>query len=85
MAAYLADVSEHKPDIRARAKRYCGTINTSYDGRSGVLAAALLTSLMSGDQVDESLWKRIRGVELEAYSLADDDPTLVTVARSVGD
>jgi hypothetical protein len=67
----IEEISRSKPSVRAKAKLYCTTIGTRYDGHSGELAAVLIQSLVSGAQVDRSIWKRIPDIGLEAFELAD--------------
>lgn len=68
----IEEISRSKPSVRAKAKLYCATVGTPYDGHSGELAAALIQSLVSGAQVDRSIWKRIPDIGLEAYELEGD-------------
>ncbi|MBU1858244.1 MAG: hypothetical protein KKC28_14800 [Verrucomicrobia bacterium] len=65
----IKEISRSKPSVRAKAKLYCATVGTHYDGHSGELAAALIQSLVSGAPVDRSIWKRIPDIGLEAYEL----------------
>jgi len=69
-ADFLRTVFEHKPNVRLKAKAYCATVGTEYDGRSTELASGIINSLVSDGKVDISRWKRISGVNLEAYELA---------------
>jgi hypothetical protein len=66
---YLREVAHKKPAVRTKAKLYCATIGTCYDGHSADLAAALIQSFRSGAVLDVSIWKRIPGINLEAYTL----------------
>jgi len=68
----IEEISVSKPPVWAKAKLYCATVGTRYDGHSDELAAALIQSLVSGAQVDRSIWKRIPDIGLEAYELEDD-------------
>jgi len=66
----LRKLQDEKPSIRSRAKRYCDTIGTEFEGRSSEIAARLVTQLAAGN-VDMSGWRRITDVEyLEAYRLS---------------
>lgn len=58
-----------KPSVRERARIYCATIGTVYDGRSAELACNLIRSLTSRVDADDSIWMRIPDTKLEAYQL----------------
>lgn len=68
----LKEISKIKPSVREKAKLYCATVGMRYDGHSGELAAALIQSLVSGAQLNPSIWKRIPNINLEAYELNTD-------------
>ncbi len=74
---YLREVSANKPSVRIRARRYCATVGTRYEGHSGELAAALIQALVSGSQVSLEGWRQIPNIGLEAYELIGDDPLAV--------
>jgi len=65
----IRKLSQNKPSIRIKAKRYCATVSTRYDGHSSELASMLIQAFVSGNQVNLCEWKRIPGIELEAYEL----------------
>lgn len=71
-------ISKSKPLVRMKARVYCATVGTRYDGRSGELAAELLQSLASSTQVNESIWKRIPDIGLDAYGPDDMGELTVT-------
>jgi len=62
--------------IRRKAKAYCSTVGTSYDGSSSELAARLIKSLLSGDQAGMEGWDRIRDARVEAYELINKENNL---------
>jgi hypothetical protein len=66
----LKELLQLKPSIRMKARSYCATVGTPYDGRSSELASAIANDVVSNGQVNMSRWQRIAGVELEAYELA---------------
>ncbi len=71
-------LTEEKPDVRRKARRFVATVGSSYDGRSGELAAGLMEILTMGlpgvgDGRDAPEgWRRVSGVGLEAYELAEE-------------
>ena len=67
----VRQLSQHKPNVRSRAKPFVATVGTPFDGRSGELAAELVGDLSSGREVGRGGWNRISGVQLEAYELAE--------------
>ena len=72
LTSYLDVVFQKKPDgTRNRAKYYCATIDTKYDGYSCEMASTLLDNISSFDNIDYSIWERVTGVSLEAYQLSN--------------
>lgn len=81
LCEYIADASAvvrrlevlqgDKPSVRQKARLYCATVGTAYDGRSCELAARLLQEIAAGGTPDLSRWRRVPGVGLEAYQLSD--------------
>ena len=41
----IKEICQSKPSVRTKAKLYCATIGTCYDGRSGELAGAMIQKL----------------------------------------
>ncbi len=66
--AYLADLRQHKPDIRSKAQRYCATINSSYDGRSTQLTCDVIRSVLGQNNLENWVPVATDG-QLEAYRL----------------
>ena len=55
---------------RIRAKRYCATLGTHYEGRSTELTLELLNQILSGRCIIPDAWHKIEEtVNLEAYEL----------------
>ena len=67
----IIDLENNKTNIREKAKRYCATIGTSYDGRSSELASNIIMQIISKNKVNGKKWKRIEGVNIEAYQLME--------------
>ena len=63
----LNALSQGKPSVRMRAKPYCATLGTRHHGGSSELAGSLIERVLLQGQAELSEWKRIPGVELEAY------------------
>jgi dUTPase len=61
---------QHKQYIRDRAKGFCATIDTPYDGQSAILASEIIVNVTQGNMGFLSKWKRISGLPIEAYELA---------------
>jgi len=65
----LRKLQNEKPSIRVRAKRYCDTLDTEFEGKSSEIAAEFISQVAAGD-IDMSRWRKITDVEyLEAYRL----------------
>jgi hypothetical protein len=58
------------PSVRERAKWYCDTVGTAFDGKSARLAVGLLGEVIRSGEVAREGWTRIEGLRhLEAYRL----------------
>lgn len=66
-------ISQNKPSVRMKARRYCATIGTRYDGHSSELASTLIQELVSGNKVSLKEWKRIPNIGLESYEFVHDE------------
>lgn len=64
---HLQSVENSKPYVRHRAKYYCHTINTPFDGRSAGLAASLLNQLSEECDPEEKGWARMPIQEITAF------------------
>ena len=61
-------LKESYPNVRQRAKYYCDTIGTKYDGRSTELASDLIKKISLGIKIDSGIWEPILDLEnLQAY------------------
>ena len=67
----LTKLTQCKPNIRERAKPYCATIHTAFDGRAHQLVKGLLESLVTTGAVSYGNWQRLHGYSLTGYQLAD--------------
>ncbi len=66
---------EGKPPVRHRARRYCATIGTAYDGRSATLAAEVITDVIRTGTLRLEGWRRVDALKpLAVYELADIEP-----------
>ncbi len=66
----LADLRQHKPDIRNKAQRYCATVNSSYDGRSTQLTCDVINNMLNQTTQPLENWTPVEtGGQLEAYRL----------------
>jgi len=71
----LKDLCRHKPPVRHRARIYCATIGTQYDGQSSGLIGNIVGQVASTGTVGLAGWRRIQGTELEAYEpVAETEP-----------
>ena len=55
----LNKLRKGKPNIRYRAKYYCSTINTKYDGRSTELAVNIINQVIQNGEIDLSNWRKL--------------------------
>lgn len=67
LCLYIKTVINDKPYVRQKAKRYCTTINTCHDGKSGYLASELIQALLSNNQDIWHVWKKISDSKLDVY------------------
>jgi hypothetical protein len=65
----LISLMDSKPFIRDKAKVYCESVGTAYDGYSGKLASELIMQLIKYGSINLEHWKRVEGISLEAYTL----------------
>ncbi len=65
----LKELAAHRPPVRHRARRYCATADTEYEGRSAELACHLIEELARQGQINLDDWQRVSGSALEAYEL----------------
>ncbi|MBK8905699.1 MAG: hypothetical protein IPM53_31240 [Anaerolineaceae bacterium] len=71
----LLNLSSHKPDIRHRAKRFCATIGTRYDGRSQFIASQLIESIAANHPSAPEEWQKVEEIkELDVYRLVNEAP-----------
>ena len=63
----LRELMVFRPSIRHRAKTYCVTIDTPYDGHSRELAQKIIYQIAEGEEIDLADWQRIQGKNLEIY------------------
>ncbi|MEZ4711347.1 MAG: hypothetical protein R3A44_29395 [Caldilineaceae bacterium] len=66
----LENIFKYKPEIRNRAKPYCATINTHYDGRSTELIGSLARTVLSGGKMPINGWQKLDKYTLNAYQLS---------------
>jgi hypothetical protein len=65
----LLNLITSKPFIREKAKVYCASVGTKYDGCSSQLALELISQIILHGKIHTEGWKRIEGVSLEAYTV----------------
>jgi hypothetical protein len=63
-------LTECKPNIRGRAKPYCATINTAFDGRANQLVKTVIETLVAKGYLANEDWQRLPGYSLNGYQLA---------------
>ncbi|MBE2197597.1 MAG: hypothetical protein IAE79_03235 [Anaerolinea sp.] len=66
----------YKQEVRYRARRYCATLNTMYDGRSTELAVSLIQTVTTTPRhcLDLTNWEPVAAVNgLHAYQLSCSD------------
>jgi hypothetical protein len=70
----IKELLQYKPSIRYKAKQYCATVDTEYDGRSGELASILINEIAEHQviNVKSSGWNRVHGVDLIAYEISGE-------------
>ena len=65
----LKELAVNRPSVRHRARMYCATVDTNYEGRSAELAGCLIKELVDRGQVDLAAWQRVAVSGLSAYEL----------------
>lgn len=74
-----------KPSVRERAKFFCATIGTAYDGCSTTLALKIFKEVLIDGKVDPQGWNLIQGVSLQAYEpMTGLDDIMGSVQMSTG-
>jgi hypothetical protein len=63
----IKDVFLFKPSVRDKAKVYCHTVDTAYDGHSAELACELIKYLFYIENYRLVKWNRIQNIDMEAY------------------
>ncbi len=64
----LSRIEKQRPDVRERAKFYCETIGTPYDGRSTELCSRIIAAVSSGSEINITDWEAIPDLKnLQAY------------------
>jgi hypothetical protein len=69
LLAYCAALAESKPNIRGRAKPYCATINTAFDGQVTQLVKELIEERRVQNTISHQRWQRVEGHRLKSYRL----------------
>ena len=67
----VKELRVYKPDNRYKAKSYCVTIGTPFDGKSTFLAKSIIQHISDGRSPDGRMWRRVSVVQLEAYEPTD--------------
>jgi len=68
----LRALRDSKPSVREKAKIYCATVGTRYDGCSSELSSVLIRSILAGHSPGPE-WVRVSDAGMEAYELAEAD------------
>ena len=72
LVTLIKKLSQKKKNIRSRAKYYCTTIDTKYDGRSTELAVNIINQAVQNGEIDMSNWKIITEYKnIDAYEPYD--------------
>jgi hypothetical protein len=66
----MGEIQINRPAVRMKAKHYCATIGTGYDGKSSKLAANLLGKLVIDGSVDQT-WSLATDQAQEVYVLVE--------------
>lgn len=66
----VKELLRYKEPVRMKAKPFCATIGTPYDGYSTDLALAVIEETLSGRGGSTFAWKRVHGTTLEAFEPA---------------
>ena len=64
---YLDKFIQAKPDVSSRARYYCATAGTPFEGKSGLLVVGLLNSIMRCGEPDLNGWHRLPFDGQEVY------------------
>ena len=68
----LQNIHHRKPDARLKARFYCDTIGTSFDGQSTVLVRDLIHQIIENSPIDDTLWGQIPGIDLTTFRLREN-------------
>jgi hypothetical protein len=60
-------LKSERPLIREKAKYYCATIGTAFDGKSRELAIEIIHQVSIGGDINLKHWRKIPNLTLEAY------------------
>lgn len=67
----LSELRQYRPSVIAKARPYCATLDTPYDGKSAELVAQLIQEIADRSGPDLGNWQQVyQRAELEAYELA---------------
>jgi len=66
----LSKAMEAKPDVRYKARPYCATIGTLYDGRSSELARRVIAEMARGNAKTDGC-SRVAGSAMELYEFVE--------------
>jgi hypothetical protein len=69
---FLSRLITEKPSIRSRAKCYCDTIGTPYDGMSSELAASLIENFPDFPKPRFNNWLIIESSSIRAYKISEN-------------
>lgn len=76
VAQAIHQLSQHKPDVRSRTKRYCASVDTAYDGRSAHLCANLVQKIITHAPNLTDEWQRIPHLtDCEVYEVRSTHAT----------
>lgn len=65
--ARLEVLINSKPDVRHRAKEYCATVDTPYDGHSSQLTSELVNAITAREPIVNDDWRKIDASLFDAY------------------
>ncbi|MBI4442271.1 MAG: hypothetical protein HY649_02720 [Acidobacteria bacterium] len=66
---YIDSIRNSRPAVRMKAKPYCATVGTRFDGRSAELVQGLIQKLVSGGITPSGVWRRIPDIPVTVYEL----------------
>ena len=69
----LDKLMQAKPDVSSRARYYCATAGTSFEGKSSLLVVGLLASITRYGEPDLSNWRRLPFEDQEFYEPMEMD------------